>query len=1384
MESADDDAGAAASASRPVAAREMRDGESAATAVARPSDTAIADGMPPADIPAITDDCFDGDSVPSPSAQDINTSTEAILDMIDEIVDGPGAPKRLPLLTNTHPDLDLDVVLDFEQPASVDTFSAPDRNACASDDFSNLVKNFNVSSKDENLSHSSEPSATSAKSDNLLNANISLPSVIRTDLTLSQESTSALSINEVNVESPQASSSVLQTNEEPVSELNVSSHLFVSEAQSEYSIPNVPSSSEELREENSLSSECHSSERTVPCIESSDQVKKVVIESAESTSDNSDSVENVTIREKSKFSPLRRRLVRPAPIDRRPDTTVSSTVDSQTNVHTVDRVIGDSLTKDVSSSSDAISSRLSSENKQNQENREVSICKAETSVSPSKRIKLIRHKNVPQLTPGDIKIKDVTESQVCQSTSSEVPSPSLIELVSGNPLLNSISAMESTSEDSRFDSHIDCNKAESTKWNVTESHNENTDSKESIPLLVANLEPEESNCENKNDKCVSKELSQIDLSMPSSSKINEIEQLKSSETLIKHCESEIIQEQIETKVPKLTIKLNKSLEEVKSLPKLTIKASKICDDFIPNVTKINIKPIPRPPEKFNEVHRKSSSSDVSESESSENDDSASTSDQTSTSDQGPTDIVPKVTIKLGKPGTDAEGQFYTEKNVPKLTIIKHLSPDNEEDDSKIKLMVCQPEDIQSDKIPKLTIKPMSRNLDSQPLSPKLTIKSIKPQERSNDLVESQQVPKLKITHELVSPICDLKESVQVPKITIKSVAKTEETMAKLKKINIKTDSPEHIPIVTKLNIKPIVKPLENNESTSDVLEESEEKVPVVSKINIKPIIKPKDICKDSRLDSIPEEIPRVTKINIKPLKEPDTELLKSQENKDWHIQNEEKNIPVITKINIKPLIKPSAEESKEKDLSVNVTPVNESIPVVSKLTIKPLIKPSDIQDDTPARGKTPDADAIPVVTKLNIKPILKPDETPSSPKKEKMETKNVEIPIITKLNIKPIVKPEDHDLLIKSHKNRDEETPTKHPPLVMKINIKAMSENSTVEHVQATEHVPKENNLDHSQCNNIKDDELTPSNLVELLSKNEEGVTKIVTENKIEKEEQSLNVNFQESTTSLKNNDLEINCKGSEIDQNLVCVSSNCVPEGEDNLIIPEKGQKVIQQDMTIDPNSIDKCIEDKKDNSTRSKKLLEQQENFSARKDDEPIENRSISPEFKIGKKGLEVNTEIPPLERAETQIQITSNLEKDKKIDHLEGPKLEQNFQLLKRLLERDKDRADSMQNTSVEHKISESASTLDKLLASDSDKVTKRNFVDSICDDNAVSEVIENTTMCSITQTLKKDGKSEADIKTNRIKFQDTAMKDFKNLTRTRTRRSAKITRLNRSVKRLIV
>lgn len=569
---------------------------------------------------------------------------------------------------------------------------------------------------------------------------------------------------------------------------------------------------------------------------------------------------------------------------------------------------------------------------------------------------------------------------------------------------------------------------------TADQKSEDHDSKQQIPSITKiNIKPITKPLEKENESSLKSQQSdakqnveeqKTNLQIPSVTKIN----IKS--------------------IPKLSKNINDSISRPHSEGVQNDITSK--NEQIPVITKLNIKPIIKPPEKVNEVHRKSSSSEISESECSENDETTSTSDQASASDPGPLNAVPKLTIKLGKPGTECEGKFYTEKNVPKLTI-KNIQQSDKDDQEPKMLFISQPDDKvpkQQDKIPKITIKTVTKS-DSQPLSPKLTIKPIKPPESKDE------ISKLKISTESISSSADVKENFHVPKITIKPVTKTDGdgTAKTPKKSMAMYDNSDHFPVVTKLNIKPILKPIESGESS----ESYDEKVPVVSKLNIKPVIKPKD----NEVDSSIEDVPKITKLNIKPIKNPEEGSSDKKDCDEMNADMKDSCIPVVTKLNIKPIVKPVEDESLKDSENQSSETGNSSdenadhIPVVTKLNIKPIVKPTELEESTKSVHSE---QCIPVVTKLNIKPLVKPEEqSPASPKKESLKSPgNTGIPVLTKLNIKPVVKPDD--LHNKFHEENIEKSSK--PPLLMKINMKNVSESKSENehlsnHITGKAHSPK-----------------------------------------------------------------------------------------------------------------------------------------------------------------------------------------------------------------------------------------------------------------------------------------------------------------------------------------
>lgn len=1106
MESSEDDAGAAKNASRRVSAREKDVGQIEDVNATSSLQQDSFEPRTSCETPAMSEENFDGDSVPSPSTQDVNTSTEAILDMIDEIVDGPGAPKRLPL--SLENDTDSRFAGGGESTISVDI----------------------INSDDSSLKSQNAAPATSAK----IEEEQSLKSSSSNDLTSQSENLADVKVG--CAELRQTSSPILASNDLEVSIDTQKDTVSCSEEPQDSSVLNIPSSSVVQTVQSVAETDSSPCERTVKSVTSSDNRDNVIVESAESTSsDNSISEGRVPVVESLTRSPLRRKLVRPLP--NRPDSTVSSTVDSSINVHTSEQA-SESIIKDVSSSSDAVPSVHG--NIKPEEIRsvsEISICKAETSSSPTKKVKLIRQKIIPQTsnTQTDQKVDTLQQTQAqtdqCQSTSSET---SVISTESSDKPQIEVKPLETKISCDKISENVP-NKSPEQEQEIspesTKDSSQNTEiSKECITHTDA--VPEKDSLENEQRlPPLNLNLTAANAPEPTESNSKEIENIVNDDSTVNLGETDELKQ-----VPKLTIKLsNKHTEEIKPpVPKLTIKPIRRPLEYnsepdvkeqIPHVTKLNIKPLTRQPEKINEIHRKSSSSEISESEYSENDESTSMSDHASASDQGSSEIVPKVTIKLGKPGTESEGQFYTEKNVPKLTIkaVQNCELQEQMSPTKLKVILSQSEDTHIDKVPKLTIKTVAK-CESQPLSPKLIIKPIKPPDEKEiesgvENTQSTDVPKLKISTETISTSVEGKDLGHIPKITIKPVSKPETDVTKSKKLTPYENIEQHIPVVTKLNIKPVVKP--DNISLSEGLEE---KVPVVSKINIKPIIKPKD----SEIDCSKDDVPKITKLNIKPLKSPET----NSEEKDCDVLKtdvDENSIPVITKLNIKPIIKPLDEDSL-KDIENQSSETGNSsddnadqIPIVTKINIKPIFKPNDMEESGPSIKKE---ENIPVITKLNIKPIIKPDDniSPQSPKKEISKATST-TSNITKLNIKPVIKPEETKEKESSTSNEVEETPAKNPPIVMKINRK-----SVVNENQYS--IDKKS--DHEHCNNI-------SSLAPAVSKiNIKPVTKYTN---VEPSEQA-NIEFKEPDVNCKLTSSNSESKEETTNQNSLeksQIKENCV---------------------------------------------------------------------------------------------------------------------------------------------------------------------------------------------------------------------------------------------------
>lgn len=1132
MESSEDDAGGATNASRRASAREKDIGarENGGTSGAAPPEPAEAGAA--GETTSMSE--YDGDSVPSPS-QD-NTSTEAILDMIDEIVDGPAALRRRSQYSEEPNNETISAELG-EQPtkkqdsigsdANISPCQAPRSPSASSAKSETVSQESCIETQVDNPTHSVTPAAgastdkenntqdsrsdnqpecvnLSTKAESALQqssrdtqeectSNYQQPvSVVATEPVVPNSSSEALpgddcenlpqtsinvtpvdcasqNIGHTELSQASTSGSVNEAAESTLPEASTSICIKPEEP-SDCASPNIPSSS--VLETVQSASDTNVSEvcgRTIKCAASSESRDNVTIESAESTSNDSCVSETRTITvESSTRSPLRRRLVRPIACDRRPDSTVSSTVDTQVlNVHTTEQTPSDCIAKDVSSSSDTVPHVH--DNVKPEEIRsvsEISVCKAETSVTSPKKIKLVRQKISPPLVHED----DITEkpklpsdSDLCQSTSTENITQSLSKPAPDNN--TSTKAPECASSEVPTECAVNAPPC-STSVVCGEQVTEDPQISELRPQESCSLSrPSTPVQENKDIEIDQKRVPPIKLNLnvinteSSQTKSDKPEDQTESTTKDDICQNT---SESTKQVPKLTIKLgNKQPEDAKSpIPKLTIKpirpppevdAKKDLIEAIPSITKLNIKPIPKPAEKLNDIHRKSSSSEISESESSENDESNSTSDQTSASEQGTSEVVPKVTIKLGKPGTESEGKFYTEPNVPKLTIkgLQHNVYDEKECLSKLNVAIGQPEEKQAEKIPKLTIKTITKT-EGQPLSPKLTIKPLKPPDSLS------------------------KDSGHIPKVTIKPILKSDESTSKTpKKSTVQCDGQEHIPIVTKLNIKPIVKPVE-----SETTESLDEKLPIISKLHIKPVIKPAD-SDEIAADSIENKVPAISKLNIKP-------LVKPPESSDG--STVESSVPVVSRLNIKPIV-------KSADLGETAEEVGENIPVVSKLNIKPIVKPAESETTEDVEGIVPvvsklnikpvvkpkhnvvgdSVDDIPKITKLNIKPIKEPEVKASAAKDCDVLNADAEessIPVVMKLNIKPIIKPVDEDTS-KDSENQSSETGNSsddnadHIPVVTKLNIKPIVKPDDLE-VTARSSTSNEDNVPVVTKINIK----------------------------------------------------------------------------------------------------------------------------------------------------------------------------------------------------------------------------------------------------------------------------------------------------------------------------
>ncbi|XP_050668572.1 uncharacterized protein LOC126967917 isoform X2 [Leptidea sinapis] len=1324
MESSEDDAGTATNASRPETARESNIGELENVSDTRTQQENTTQERSISDTHTMSENYFDGESVSSSPEQIANSSTEAVLDMIDEFVDGPGATKRIPLSVYTD---------STAKSPSLDTLDVD----CSSQSMSSERVYVDTSKHDSsptNSECSKEPECQveckeSTKSESVAVPCVSNELVEEHAIPCTSNSNNGAQNND-QVQLSQLKEEILNKYEDTLAE--VLHPVFQSSENdtvpSSDQVTNSPKNSENESEPQVSEVERALSEHVVKCVTSSDS-KEVVVESAESTSSDNHFVSEVRLPvETPTQTPLLNHLehleYRP-----RPDSTVSSTVDSM--LSSAPELSSECATKDVSSSSDAVSTVNDSVKLEEVRSMsEISICKAETTHTP-KKIKLIRHRPTPVVNHTETVDKPplLSINEQCQSTSSDIPhiNKSINEVIPPETcsyiaskitqgvrsLLQRVENECSTSEQLKKDSNsceekkveVECQDSENItllsylpifnsvdsslnstvhnspsnscdiikESNICESNNSNTvnestmigssDSNNVLAEVIvfptisksvldessvkscSNLaEPIDSFGGNLHDSTSTSDVSCSSVVRPSPSSSTSLSKEifkeptasilthsndtetepvvsspnKCSETGNKeHLQdkTESSTKELQKTVPKLTIKVgNKQNEESKcSIPKVTIKPlkpphtdevktiPKNDNDTIQSATKISCKSLQKPAEKIHILHRKSSSSEVSESEYSENDES--TSDQKSMSDEGPQDSVPKVTIKLGKPGTNTEGKFYTESNIPKLTIkgIQNSTEEGRESPSQLKVVICQSEETQIEKVPKLTIKTYTIT-DSQPQSPKLTIKPLKPPDPGDcepipENVDSIQ--KLKIQTES-SSVEQQDVTSHVPKITIKIAKPDCEISHKSPKKSSYSDNSENIPFVTKINIKPIIEPVDNLEVTH----KGDEKIPVVPKVTIKPVVKPNEP------ECNKEDAHNIQKINPKFIRSPESDSSDEKDSDDSKINS----------------IKPSDDEETSKESENHSSETgnssdenNYSLPVVTKMNTK--------------------EENIPYIKKLNIKPLVKPDSSaPLSPKKDRTSSPDTKsqhnIPFVTRLNIKPIVNPEDEEVESEDLKDLS----VKHPPLLMKINRKTVSDsgfdsqysihnsdnepcNSISENLPTKEMIPSSTLTIDTPCTKISDSKKNcidyEKNLIESNSHEESQthspVSKEVNSNN------SLNTDNKPSSEKYSNNSLSSNLSTVPIPKVDCKPEENCIDKSDKQKKYSSSETVSVNKDQSTkshieiikqSPKEISKHLPNS--NSTLLKQLLENRDECSEKIDDKIILTNCIESNVK----------------------------------------------------------------------------------------------------------------------------------------------------------------------------
>lgn len=268
----------------------------------------------------------------------------------------------------------------------------------------------------------------------------------------------------------------------------------------------------------------------------------------------------------------------------------------------------------------------------------------------------------------------------------------------------------------------------------------------------------------------------------------------------------------------------------------------------------------------------------------------------------------------------------------------------------------------SEKVPKISIKPLLSPQESSKKSSKLMSPSGVPKVTIKPIMKPDSPVKLTIKPIVKPDEIYEQQNRSSPKLIIKQIVKPDETREQ-------KASP-------KLTIKPIVKPddelpQEQQAKTFEVAIQEQDEARSSPKITIKSVVK-HEVDDTQKQKFSP-------KLTIKPIIKPEEPI---------DVEYQQKSSPKLT---IKPIIKPeeTVAQEEQKHPKVTIKPIvrPEEQMHSPKITIKPVVKPQDETETHSTRHnlrstKTEEVDC----PKVTIKPVIKPAETTTSQVSDPVES--------------------------------------------------------------------------------------------------------------------------------------------------------------------------------------------------------------------------------------------------------------------------------------------------------------------------------------------------------------------------------------------------------------